>query len=78
MVVGKDILTLDKLKTGQKVEGCVTNVTHFGAFVDIGLGGPDGLLHKSKFKGQDIKLGQRLDVAIKSIVQQRIELELCQ
>jgi small subunit ribosomal protein S1 len=38
-------VTLEKLEEGQIVEGCVKNVTDYGAFVD--LGGVDGLLHVS-------------------------------
>ncbi len=38
-------ITLEKLEEGQIIEGCVKNVTDYGAFVD--LGGVDGLLHVS-------------------------------
>ncbi len=37
----------DELKVGMKVEGVVTNVTRFGAFIDIGTE-QDGLLHVSE------------------------------
>ena len=42
-----DILTIDNLKIGMKLEGTVRNVVDFGAFIDIGLHG-DGLVHISK------------------------------
>ena len=38
--------TLDDLKPGMMLEGAVTNVTNFGAFVDIGVH-QDGLVHVS-------------------------------
>ncbi|MGY2461672.1 Tex family protein [Vreelandella sulfidaeris] len=38
--------TLNDLKLGMVLEGTVTNVTHFGAFVDIGVH-QDGLVHIS-------------------------------
>tara|TARA_Y100001935_G_scaffold93147_1_gene77407 strand:- start:18632 stop:20809 length:2178 start_codon:yes stop_codon:yes gene_type:complete len=41
-----DVMTMDDLKEGQKLEGTVRNVVDFGAFVDIGVK-QDGLLHIS-------------------------------
>ena len=38
--------TLQDLEPGMQLEGCVTNVTNFGAFVDIGVH-QDGLVHIS-------------------------------
>ena len=38
--------TLNDLEVGMQLEGTVTNVTHFGAFVDIGVH-QDGLVHIS-------------------------------
>jgi uncharacterized protein len=42
-----DVNTLDDLKKGMTLEGIVTNVTAFGAFVDIGVH-QDGLVHISE------------------------------
>ncbi len=39
-------VSLENLKPGMVIEGTVTNVTNFGAFVDIGLA-EDGLVHVS-------------------------------
>ncbi|MWN05638.1 S1 RNA-binding domain-containing protein [Gilliamella sp. Pas-s95] len=41
-----DIETMEDLKVGMIMEGAVTNVTNFGAFVDIGVH-QDGLVHIS-------------------------------
>ena len=41
-----NIETMDDLKVGMVMEGAVTNVTNFGAFVDIGVH-QDGLVHIS-------------------------------
>src|SRR5699024_10178458 len=49
-----DILTLDDLKVGMKLQGTVRNVVDFGAFIDIGLKN-DGLVHISKMTDQYIK-----------------------
>lgn len=42
----EDIETMEDLKLGMIMEGAVTNVTNFGAFVDIGVH-QDGLVHIS-------------------------------
>ena len=49
-----DILTIDNLKFGMKLEGTVRNVVDFGAFIDIGLHN-DGLVHISKITNKFIK-----------------------
>jgi len=43
----KDIRTPQDLKPGMVLNGIVTNITHFGAFVDIGVK-QDGLVHNSQ------------------------------
>lgn len=50
----EDILSIEDLKVGMKLEGIVTNVTAFGAFVDIGVH-QDGLIHLSELSDQYIK-----------------------
>ena len=49
-----DILTIDNLKIGMKLEGTVRNVVDFGAFIDIGLHN-DALVHISKITNKFIK-----------------------
>ena len=49
-----DILELEDLKVGMKLQGTVRNVVDFGAFVDIGLH-EDGLIHISKMTDKYIK-----------------------
>ncbi len=46
--------TLDDLEPGMMLEGVVTNVTNFGAFVDIGVH-QDGLVHISALSDQFVK-----------------------
>ena len=46
-VLRSDVLKLEDLHVGMKLEGTVRNVVDFGAFVDIGLH-DDGLVHVSK------------------------------
>lgn len=49
-----DIMSIEDLKPGMKLEGVITNVTAFGAFVDIGVH-QDGLIHLSELSDQYIK-----------------------
>ncbi|CRX37558.1 Tex family protein [Estrella lausannensis] len=49
-----DVQTMNDLKPGMKLEGIVTNVTAFGAFVDIGVH-QDGLVHISEITDRYIK-----------------------
>jgi uncharacterized protein len=65
-----DVTTMEHLKQGMVLEGVVTNVTAFGAFVDIGVHN-DGLVHVSqlaagfvKDPSEVVKVGQRLSVRV--------------
>ena len=49
-----DILKLEDLKVGMKLQGTVRNVVDFGAFIDIGLKS-DGLVHISKLSNRRVK-----------------------
>ena len=42
-----DVHTIEDLKSGMKLPGIVTNITAFGAFVDIGIK-QNGLIHVSQ------------------------------
>ena len=53
-ILKSDILHLEDLKVGMKLQGTVRNVTPFGAFIDIGLKN-DGLAHISKLTNKFIK-----------------------
>ena len=50
--------TLANLKDGQIKDGIITNITNFGAFVDIG--GVEGLLHISEITWRDMKDATKL------------------
>ena len=49
-----DVLDINDLKVGMKLQGTVRNVVDFGAFIDIGLH-EDGLVHISKITDKYIK-----------------------
>ena len=49
-----DVLSIDDLTIGMKLQGTVRNVVDFGAFIDIGLH-DDGLCHISKMSNSFIK-----------------------
>lgn len=62
------IASLEDLRVGMKVPGIVTNVTAFGAFVDIGVH-QDGLVHVSRLADRFVR-----DPAAVVRVQQRVEV----
>jgi len=69
----KDVLHLEDLKVGMKLQGTVRNVVDFGAFVDIGIKN-DGLVHISKMTNRFIKhpseivnVGDIIDVYVDEI-----------
>ena len=79
-----DIRTIEDLKPGMEVPGIVTNITNFGAFVDIGVH-QDGLVHISqladKFVSNPadiISLHQHVKVKITGvdIIKKRIQLSM--
>ncbi len=74
-----DIHEIDDLKPGMELPGIVTNVTAFGAFVDIGIH-ENGLIHVSKMRGQKVKLHQRVNVSVLDVDldRKRISLRLLQ
>ena len=68
-----DIKTIEDLKTGMELPGIVTNITAFGAFVDIGIK-PNGLIHATQMgvKGMAdpskvLKLHQQVKVTVISV-----------
>ena len=77
-----DVTKIEDVKEGMKLEGVVTNVTAFGAFVDIGVH-QDGLIHLSELSDSFVsdpksvvKAGDRLQVTVIGVdrVRQRIAL----
>ncbi len=74
--------TLEDLKTEMILEGVVTNVTAFGAFVDVGVH-QDGLVHVSQLSdrfikdpNEVVKVGDKLTVRVLEVdlVRKRIAL----
>ena len=53
-ILKQDVLHLEDLQVGMKLQGTVRNVAPFGVFIDIGLKN-DGLAHISKLSNQFIK-----------------------
>ncbi|MBP5538236.1 MAG: RNA-binding transcriptional accessory protein [Bacteroidales bacterium] len=77
-----DIRDIEDLKTGMELPGIVTNVTAFGAFVDIGLH-ENGLIHASQMgvKGlavpsQVLKLHQKVRVSVLNVDLERRRIGL--
>ena len=72
---------MERIQSGDKVEGTVKNVTDFGAFID--LGGADGLLHISEMSWGRVEnpkkvfnVGDKVTVLIKEINGDKIALSL--
>jgi len=77
-----DIRTIDRLTPGMKLAGIVTNVTNFGAFVDIGVH-QDGLVHISELcdkfvrKPADVvRVNQKVSVTVLTIDPERKRISL--
>jgi uncharacterized protein len=73
---------ISDLKTGMKLTGVVTNITAFGAFVDIGVH-QDGLVHTSqmanrfvKDPNEIVKLGQKVSVTVVEVDEARKRISL--
>lgn len=78
----KDVNTIDDLITEMRLPGIVTNVTRFGAFVDIGVH-QDGLVHISqladrfiKDPAEVVKAGQQVLVRILEVDTERKRIAL--
>ena len=77
-----DIHSIDDVKEGMTVPGIVTNITKFGAFVDIGVK-QDGLVHVSQMAdryvddpAKVVKLHQHLMVRVVSVDRTRNRIQL--
>jgi uncharacterized protein len=73
---------IEDLKLGMKLDGIVTNVTAFGAFVDIGVH-QDGLVHVSQLSDhfvknphQVVKVQQKVKVTVLSVDLERKRISL--
>ena len=75
---------IEDLKTGMKLPGIVTNITAFGAFVDIGVH-QDGLVHLSQLSNrfvkdpnEVVKVHQKVEVTVTEvdIARKRIALSM--
>jgi uncharacterized protein len=78
----EDIHSMEDLKVGMKLPGMVTNITNFGAFVDIGVH-QDGLVHISeladrfvKNPAEVVKLHQKVDVTVTGVDSARKRISL--
>jgi len=81
-----NIYSIDDVKIGMEVPGVVTNITRFGAFVDIGVK-QDGLVHVSEIShtyisdpNEALKLNQKVNVKILEVdtARKRIALSIKQ
>ena len=77
-----DISTIEDLAEGMELPGIVTNITNFGAFVDIGIK-QNGLVHVSQMSNKFIsnpsevlKLHQHVMVQVLSVDLKRSRIQL--
>ncbi len=78
----EDVTTIDDVQEGMTLEGVVTNVTAFGAFVDIGIH-QDGLVHVSELAdrfvrdpAEVVKTGDRITVRVIGVDRDRGRVSL--
>ncbi|MBC7886673.1 MAG: RNA-binding transcriptional accessory protein [Ferruginibacter sp.] len=80
------IYSIDDVKVGMEVPGVVTNITRFGAFIDIGVK-QDGLVHVSEIShtyitdpNEALKLNQKVQVKVLEVdtTRKRIALSIKQ
>lgn len=71
------IRDISDLKAGMELPGIVSNITNFGAFVDIGLH-ENGLIHISQMRGRQLKLHEKIKVSVldTDLQRKRISLKL--
>ena len=74
--------TIDDLQVGMVLKGIVTNITNFGAFVDVGVH-HDGLVHVSQLADhyvsdptQVVKLHQHVDVRVVDVDRKRERISI--
>ncbi len=77
-----DVNSIEDLKTGMYLDGIITNVTNFGAFVDIGVH-QDGLVHISQLANRFVsnpmdivRVNQKIRVRVTEIDLQRNRIAL--
>lgn len=82
VMLKSDVLDIDDLTLGMKLDGTVRNVVDFGAFVDIGLKN-DGLVHISKLSNKYVKnpmdvvsVGDVVKVTVIGIDKERGKIQL--
>jgi len=78
----KNVNTIDDLQEGMIVPGIITNITNFGAFVDIGIK-ENGLVHISQLANRFVKnpadvvsLNQEVTVKVMQVDRQRGRVQL--
>jgi uncharacterized protein len=82
LLFSDDVAEVSDLKIGMKLKGTVTNVTNFGAFVDIGVH-QDGLVHISELSNEFItspaevvSVGDVLDIRVLDVDYTRKRISL--
>ena len=82
LTFSENVATIEDLKIGMKLKGTVSNVTNFGAFVDIGVH-QDGLVHISELSSTFVKdpanvvsVGDVLDVYVLDVDVNRKRISL--
>ena len=81
-ILRKDILKIENLEIGMKLQGTVRNVIDFGVFIDIGLKN-DGLAHISQLSKEYIKhpselfsVGDIVDCYVLDILKDKNKVQL--
>ncbi|XP_060529057.1 S1 RNA-binding domain-containing protein 1 [Cylas formicarius] len=59
----QEVTCFESLSLGLVLTGRITNVTHFGAFVDVGVGS-NGLIHVTKMNGLVLNIGDKVETKV--------------
>ena len=80
--VNEGVHSLEDLSADMRLKGRITNLTEFGAFVDLGVG-PDGLIHMSQIPtsrlrnpDQTLRVGEVLTVYVLNVDHQARKISL--
>ncbi|MCC6612138.1 MAG: RNA-binding transcriptional accessory protein [Anaerolineae bacterium] len=75
-ILRSDVLSMDDLQEGMRLNGTVRNVVDFGAFIDIGVK-QDGLLHRSQIPfGAQLTVGEIVEITILNVDLDRGRIQL--
>ncbi len=75
-ILRSDVLSMEDLRPGMKLNGTVRNVVDFGVFIDIGVK-QDGLLHRTQIpRNHTLTVGDVIEITILNVETERGRISL--